>query len=285
MKPTAVFLDRDGTIIKDCGYIGDPDEVRLLPGAADAIRRFSRLGHLVVLVSNQSGVARGFFDEEALERVHTRLEEVLAEQGASLDGSYYCPYLAGSEATVDAFRRESELRKPEPGMLLQAAHELHIDLSQSWMVGDSASDMEAGRRAGCRTILIEPNGLAAGEGGTAATHRVSTLREAVEIVTEGVNLDHESRMDSGPSRDEKRSVQILGQIRDQLERAHRQERQQDFSGLRLFGALLQMFAIVVALWGAAALFGEEATTATARFTLACFLQIASVSAFAIDRFR
>ncbi|GAG48670.1 unnamed protein product, partial [marine sediment metagenome] len=123
MTSTAVFLDRDGTIVEDLGYIGEPEQLRLIPGAADALRRFSREGYLVVVVSNQSGVARGLFDEADLSRVHARLEALLAECGASLDGAYYCPYLSGAEATVEAYRRESELRKPAPGMLLQAAGE------------------------------------------------------------------------------------------------------------------------------------------------------------------
>ena len=126
MKATAVFLDRDGTVIEDPGYVDDPERVHLLPGAADAIRRFSEAGHLVVVVSNQSGVARGLFDEATLSRVHARLEELLQARGASLDGAYYCPYFDGPEATVDSYRRDSELRKPKPGMLVQAASEFNV---------------------------------------------------------------------------------------------------------------------------------------------------------------
>ncbi len=181
MKATAVFLDRDGTIIEAHGYINDPNQVRLIPGAADAIRRLSEAGHLVVLISNQSGVARGLLDEETLSRVHGRLEELLREEGVSLDGSYYCPYLDGPEAKVDAYRRDSELRKPKPGMLLQAARELNIDLSRSWVIGDSPCDVEAGLRAGCRTILIDRDGSGGINGGVTATHTVSSLYEAARI--------------------------------------------------------------------------------------------------------
>ena len=182
MKATAVFLDRDGTIIEAHGYINDPNQVRLIPGAADAILRLSEGGHLVVLVSNQSGIARGLLDDETLSRVHGRLEELLREEGVSLDRAYYCPYLDGPEAKVDAYRRDSELRKPKPGMLLQAARELNIDLSRSWVIGDSPCDVEAGLRAGCRTILIDRDGSGGINGGVTATHTVSSLYEAARIL-------------------------------------------------------------------------------------------------------
>ena len=154
MTTRAVFLDRDGTIIEDTSYVDDPAKVRLLSGVADAIRRFGDASYLVVIVSNQSGVARGMFDEATLSAVHQRVDELLAERGATLDGAYYCPYLDSAEATVETYRRDSDLRKPKPGMLLQAAEELNIDLERSWMIGDSSRDIEAGKRAGCRTIRI-----------------------------------------------------------------------------------------------------------------------------------
>jgi len=285
VKSTAVFLDRDGTIIEDIGYIGDPDDVRLLPGAAEAIRRIFQAGYLVVIVSNQSGVARGLFDEAALSRVHARVEALLRTEGAGLDGAYYCPYLDSPEAKVEVYRRDSELRKPNPGMLHQAARDLDIDLPRSWMIGDSPSDIEAGRRAGCETILIDPNGSKASDMNVAATHRVSSLVEAVELLEHDMKRDHDETGNPVNSAREDQVIRILGQIRDQLDRAQRQRRQQDFSLVRLFGSLLQMFAVVAALWGVIGLFAEEAGPATARFALACFLQLASISAFAIDRFR
>ncbi|MGB2984707.1 MAG: HAD family hydrolase [Phycisphaerae bacterium] len=285
MKTTAVFLDRDGTIIEDLGYIGDPDEVRLIHGAADAIRRFSQAGHLVVIVSNQSGVARGFFDEAALSQVHSRLEAFLQAEGARLDGAYYCPYLDGPEAKVDAYRSDSELRKPKPGMLLQAARELNIDLSRSWMIGDSPCDVEAGSRAGCRTILIGRDGSAGDDAAVTATHTVGSLLEVAAILERDVKQDREEKPAATASTRDDEVVSILGRIHGLLDRTQRQQRQQDFSLLRLFGALLQMFAVVAALWGVLGLLDERAAPATARFALACFLQLASISAFAIDRFR
>jgi D-glycero-D-manno-heptose 1,7-bisphosphate phosphatase len=291
-KATAVFLDRDGTLIQDAGYIADPDQVRLVDGAAEAVRRLSRAGHLVVLVSNQSGIARGLFDEPALERVHARMEELLAAEGATLDGAYYCPYLDGPEATVAAYRRASDLRKPQPGMLLTAARELGIDLSNSWMIGDSAVDVEAGSRAGCRTILVERNGVAPSPPGVAPTRRVRSIMEAVELLETSLSSSASTPADRvsdvrgsvpGPREDE--SVRLLRDIRDQLERANRTGHQQDFSTLRLGGALLQMLAIVAGLWGVMALFEDQPAQATARLALACFLQLAAIAGFAIDRFR
>jgi len=318
MKRTAVFLDRDGTIIEDAGYLGDPQKVRLIGDAADAIRRFRQAGCLVVIVSNQSGVARGFFDEAAMNKVQARVESLLAEHGAGVDRAYHCPYLDGPEATVVAYRRESDLRKPHPGMLLLAAKELEIDLARSWMIGDSPTDVQAGINAGCRTILLRrvpssphdsrvmvltgalPPGVDA-----APTHCVATMTEAAELVEQAMENEIKSSRATAVSAVENRPTPspLLGEgrdegitpndavllslekIRDQLERAQRKDRQHDFSFLRLFGALLQMLAIVAALWGVIALLDDQSASATARLTLACFFQFAAVTAFAIDRFR
>lgn len=174
----AVFLDRDHTLIEDPGYINDPSSVRLLPGVAKAIARLRAAGYLNIVVTNQSGLARGLITEAQIDAVHFRLREVLRAEGASLDAIYYCPYLAGEEAVVEKFRRESNLRKPGPGMLLLAAEEHAIDLQRSWMIGDSGRDVEAGRAAGCRTILIGN----ADSTTTNADHRAKDLPSAVEIV-------------------------------------------------------------------------------------------------------
>lgn len=152
MARKAVFLDRDGTIIEDPGYLSDPDEVTLLPGVELAIKSLSQAGYLVVVVTNQSGIARGMFTEETLDLIHDRLRELLHEKGARIDGMYYCPFLP--EGSVEQYAVESDLRKPKPGMLLEAADELDIDLQRSWMVGDSPRDVEAGQRAGTRTIRL-----------------------------------------------------------------------------------------------------------------------------------
>lgn len=272
--------------------MSDPGEVRLLPGAAEAILRFAAAGHLVVVVSNQSGVARGIFDEDALAAVHDRVEALLGIAGVKLDGSYYCPYLDGQAAVIENFRRDSELRKPKPGMLIQAARDLDIDLARSWMIGDSARDVEAGYRAGCRTIRIAANGAATDRDERGATYTVRDVSEAANVVERAMQattkeqpLKDERVTESGDSNRTEEVVHLLTGIHAELERAGRPKRQHDFSALRLMGALSQMCALLVAVWGVASLINADDVTATAQFALACFLQLVSLSAFATDRFR
>lgn len=153
MTNKAVFLDRDGTLIEHYDYLTDPDQVKLLSHTAPALRLLKDRGFYLVLVTNQSAVARGMLTEKKLLEIHDRLKTLLAEQGVYLDQIYYCPF--HPEAAVQKYRRESDLRKPAPGMLLTAADELDLDLSQCWTVGDDDRDIEAGRRAGCRTIALD----------------------------------------------------------------------------------------------------------------------------------
>ena len=148
----AVFLDRDGTLIENRGYICEFSQAVVFPFAANAVRRLNRAGYRVIVVSNQSAVARGICSEEQVIALHRKLREHFAQQGAEITACYHCPFLA--DAAVPAFRCQSPLRKPEPGMLLQAAAEHGLDLAASFMVGDSIDDIEAGRRAGCRTLLV-----------------------------------------------------------------------------------------------------------------------------------
>jgi len=285
MPVPAVFLDRDDTLIADHGYIGDPDDVALLSGAAEAVRRFAELGFLVVLVSNQSGVARGYFTEEDLEAVHGRLEALLAAEAARLDGAYYCPFLDGEEAVIEAYRKDSFLRKPNPGMLLQGAQDLNIDLARSWMVGDSLRDVAAGRRAGCQTVLVGDERADEVDAACRPTYVAGTLLEAVDLVERHMKQDKDVPVEDQASGRDDDIVTLLAQIHHVLDRNQRQRRQQDFSVLRLFGALLQMFAIMAVLWGAPPLLGEQPDLATARFALACFFQLASLAVFATDRFQ
>ncbi len=283
MSSKAVFLDRDGTIIEDRGYVRDPDDVTLLPGAGEAIRRLADAGNLIVVVSNQSGVARGLFDEAALDRVHQRMEELLREHHAPLHGVYYCPYLDGPEAIVEPYRQKSELRKPGDGMLRQAAKELDIDLAKSWMIGDSPTDVQAGASAGCGTILIQQNGTAAKLPVT-PTHRVKSLAEAVELLDSKTKSTNPVEQPN-PGQGSNRTAELLEQISQQIERTQRRNRHNDFSVLRLIGALLQMFAIVSGVWGTIALTEGATGDAVARILLAIFLQISSLTALAVDRFR
>jgi D,D-heptose 1,7-bisphosphate phosphatase len=150
-RPT-VFLDRDGTLIEHVHYLSDPALVRLLPGAAEALRRLRQAGFARVLVTNQSAIGRGMLTVDRLEGIHAELERQLAASGATLDGIYYCPAAPTGD---DRTTVECPDRKPGPGMLLSAAAEMGLDLAASWMVGDLISDVLAGLNAGCRSILVQ----------------------------------------------------------------------------------------------------------------------------------
>lgn len=153
MSTKAIFMDRDDTLIEDPGYLSDQGQVKLLPGVPWALIQLKDMGYKLVVVTNQSAVARGIITENVLRKIHDRLEYLLAQQNARLDAIYYCPY--HPEGSVAKFRRDSDCRKPNPGMLLMAADELDIDLAESWMIGNAGHDVEAGLRAGCKTILID----------------------------------------------------------------------------------------------------------------------------------
>jgi histidinol-phosphate phosphatase family protein len=154
-KRPAVFLDRDGTLIADVPYVGDPAQVRLLPGSADAIQRLRQAGFACVVVSNQSAVGRGMITLDQMHAVHRELVRQLTGAGAALDGNYWCPYAPQSP---DKTVIEHVDRKPGPGMLLRAARDLNLDLGHSWIIGDQVSDMLAGRNAGCRGGILVRTG-------------------------------------------------------------------------------------------------------------------------------
>jgi len=187
MKRPAIFFDRDNTLIVSEGYLGDADKVELVTGAADAVARARHLGFAVVVCSNQSGVARGLFSEDAVHAVNARIDDLLREGTASavIDRHEFCPY--HPEASIEAYRRDSELRKPKPGMILAAAQKLALDLSRSWVVGDAPRDIEAGKAAGCRTILVQdpnlnPSPAAGADSAVRPDHTVSSLPEAMEVI-------------------------------------------------------------------------------------------------------
>jgi histidinol-phosphate phosphatase family protein len=150
---SAVFIDKDGTLVENVPYNVDPARIVLVPGAATALCRLARLGYRLFVVSNQAGLALGRFDEAALGRAWRHLAAMLSRQGVALDGFYYCPH--HPQGSVAAWASACTCRKPAPGMLLRAAAENGIDLATSWMMGDILDDVEAGRRAGCRTVLVE----------------------------------------------------------------------------------------------------------------------------------
>ncbi len=149
----AVFLDRDGTLIRNRHYGCDPDAIELLEGVSEGLGLLKMSGFLLVVVTNQSGVARGFFTERCLNEMHRRLGDRLEKLGAGIDGWYYCPH--HPEGVVPEYAVACDCRKPLPGMVLRAAVDLGIDLSASWLIGDILDDVEAGRRAGTRTVLLD----------------------------------------------------------------------------------------------------------------------------------
>jgi D,D-heptose 1,7-bisphosphate phosphatase len=148
----AVFLDRDGTIIEDAGYIGEIDRVRFLRGSGKAIKLLNENNYKVIVITNQAGVARGYFTEEAVREVNNYISESLARENARIDGFYYCPHHI--DGVVEEYRKDCYNRKPKPGMVEQAARDFDIDLAQSFIIGDNMSDIEAGHRAGCRSIFL-----------------------------------------------------------------------------------------------------------------------------------
>lgn len=300
----AVFLDRDNTLIECDGYLGDAEQVKLCAGAGEAIARLRAAGYHIIVVTNQSGVARGLITEEQVHAVHLRMQELLAAEGTGVDAVYYCPYLATDEAVVPQYRRESELRKPRPGMLFQAAREFSLDLRASWAVGDAERDVEAGRSAGCRTVRIA---LPAGEPTRADFTESNLLAAAQRVIAEPVeaaapiraagdaspnpsiptpmaNPTNSSATTGGPMSDS-----LLNQILDELKAARRAGSQQDFSIARLFAAVTQAFALCAlgwGLWGAIESPSGDALAASdtiIRLLIALVLQTAALTCFVAAR--
>ena len=174
-KQKAVFLDRDGTINKYVGFLRNIDEFELIDGVADAIKKINVSGYLSIVVTNQPVIARGEVSFEELEVIHNKMETLLGNEGAYLDAIYFCPHHPhkGYEGERPELKFDCDCRKPKPGMLMNAAHDFNIDLSQSWMIGDGEIDIKAGQNAGCKTALI-------GTGDFGQTVVATSLRDFVE---------------------------------------------------------------------------------------------------------
>lgn len=155
-RQKAVFLDRDGTINRYVGYLTNAEDFELLPGVAEAIRKINLSGYLAIVVTNQPSIARGELSYDGLDEIHKKMETLLGQQGAYVDHIYFCPHHPdkGFPGEVPSLKIDCGCRKPKPGMLLQAAEDFNIDLSASWMIGDDAKDVGAGKNAGCHTALI-----------------------------------------------------------------------------------------------------------------------------------
>lgn len=180
----AVFLDKDGTLLDDVPHNVDPGQMRFARGAADALALLARHPLPLFVISNQSGVALGRFPYAALERVEARLRAMFASCGATLAGVYWCPHHPRGD--VAPYARRCDCRKPAPGMLLRAAREHRIDLAASWMVGDILDDVEAGNRAGCRTILADCGNETEWQAspGRVPYAFVTNLRDAAQMIVE-----------------------------------------------------------------------------------------------------
>jgi D-glycero-D-manno-heptose 1,7-bisphosphate phosphatase len=233
MPRPAVFFDRDNTLILAHDYLGDPEQVELMPGAADCVAAAQELGYAVVVVSNQSGVARGKHTEQDVHRVDARLAELLLEANpnAKLDRQDFCPHHPD-------FGVDCDCRKPRAGMLRRSAAALEVDLSRSWLVGDAPRDIEAGAAAGCRTVLLD-----------ADVHQRSPAADEPEAVRPDFvarSLDEVTRVlkrearPAGPSRTEVGAATdaILADLRRQ-----REDPGEEFNVRRLLAAATQVLAL------------------------------------------
>ncbi len=200
----AVFLDRDGTLIEQVHYLSDPEQVRVLPGIPEALRRLHEAGFACVVITNQSAVGRGMFPEERLHDIHLEMNRQLAEEGASVDGIYYCTHAPSVE---DRTAIEHPDRKPAPGMLFRAAKDLNLDISASWMVGDLISDVLTGINAKCRgSILVGTGkGLTEKEAGlNFSFEKADDLLSALDLIL-GAGQGEETTRPSPPDQAEPHS--------------------------------------------------------------------------------
>lgn len=177
-KQKALFLDRDGTINKYVGFLRDINEFELLDGVSDAIKDINASGYLAVVVTNQPVIARGEVTVPELDAIHNKLETLLGNDGAYIDGLYYCPHHPdkGFVGEIPELKIDCECRKPKPGMLIKAADDLNIDLGSSWMIGDGKNDIEAGRNAGCKTVYLGT------DGSVLSDLKADSLKSAVGII-------------------------------------------------------------------------------------------------------
>jgi D-glycero-D-manno-heptose 1,7-bisphosphate phosphatase len=176
-KRRAVFLDRDGTLNVDTGYVRNPNGVNLIEGAAEGVKRLSDAGFALVIVSNQSGIARGLMTLEQADAVDRQVLSLLRERGVAIAGTYRCPHFP--QGRVEAYATECDCRKPKPGLLIRAAADLGLDLPGSWAIGDSHRDVEAAYNAGCKAILLTRSGLAKHSEGV---YHAKNLPEAASII-------------------------------------------------------------------------------------------------------
>jgi D,D-heptose 1,7-bisphosphate phosphatase len=291
MKKPAIFFDRDNTLIACDGFLGDPAQVRLIDGAADAIARARGMGFAIVTISNQSGVGRGKFSEEAVLVVNDKMDQLLLGENpdAKIDRHEFCPF--HPEATVEKYRKESDLRKPKPGMILRAAEAMELDLSTSWVIGDAPRDIEAGQAAGCRTILVSDASLTASPaamqaGSVEPDEIVSSVAEAMDIVEAMVgteSLHQQSAQALRPpiqSNELARLENLVQQLVDQVRR--RNEHVPEFSLGKMLAGVTQILAIAMAV---ANYFYRPAGEPMMPIVIAIFLEALTVALLLMGRER
>ncbi|NOG54800.1 MAG: HAD family hydrolase [Planctomycetes bacterium] len=245
-------MDRDDTIIQNSGDLGDPDEVRLIADAAAAIKQLQEAGYRIIVITNQGGVARGKYSEDDVDAVNQRIAHLITEEsGALIDRFYYCPF--HPNGSVTQYACEHPWRKPQPGMLLQAADDLDLDLAQCWMVGDQERDIEAGIAAGCRTVLVR-TGQPEQAGVTKADLLVATLTEAASAITgggEGPPETDRNDVDSHTPGSDDTTVEAAGpddQVITRLTDLHTELRAMRAAGSEFTaGRLLTMIALILVL--------------------------------------
>jgi D,D-heptose 1,7-bisphosphate phosphatase len=313
MPTKAVFLDRDSVLIEDPGVLADTSGVKLLPGVELALRSLAQVGYKLIVVTNQSAVARGLLTEEALAAIHDELNRQLRERGVVLDGIYYCPY--HPEGTVDRYAHDSDERKPKPGMLLRAARDFDIELPESWMIGDSPHDVEAGQRAGCRTVRVRSSHETwYGEKGAPdedvqADFTVRNLVDAARIVLRerqgpigagGHVAGVDSVMALGALADAERAAasehvtsnrDILQEILQNVRQIARREHQHEFSMGKLAGGIIQALALVALVVGFIGFISVgDPTSNTPRFwnslawlSIATVLELMALTCFVLSR--
>lgn len=177
----AIFLDRDGTINVDHGYVHEIDQFEFIEGVIDALGELKTMGFALVLVTNQSGIARGLFSEAQFEQLTEWMDWSLADRGVDLDGIYYCPH--HPQATIDEFCQQCECRKPEPGMFYSARDDLNIDMAASWMVGDKLEDMQAAYAAGVGTkVLVRTGKPLTPESESVADRVIDSLAQLPDVI-------------------------------------------------------------------------------------------------------
>lgn len=297
MNRPAVFFDRDNTLIVNSDYLGDPDRVQLLAGAASAVARVRKLGFATVVVSNQSGVARGMFTEDDVRAVNARMDSMLLDEDvdAVIEHHEFCSF--HPDGTVEAFAADHERRKPKPGMFFDAAKALQLDLKRSWLIGDAPRDVEAGRRAGCRTILVrdslESQSPAASEKLRVQPDYIATsLADAVDFIemhmeqpTSAATLPVASALTAEtaavvqtlPSADlsaaptvsrDRDQIVVLERILEELRRTN--DPPHDFSIARMLAGIMQGFALAV--FFGAMLYRDTPPTFQMIMMVAIFLQ-------------